>query len=357
MADQCEYIIHKNGARCSLKHKSGETFCKRHKQIYEREMEVYGPILYGYCVHKYEADHERCNEECMGDSFLCERHRIEYNQIKTNQSVLKAKKTLIKKEFNRFMEQTPTPSWKHVVEECVKRGNRKSVAYEIALKYFERVNHRRNRMLFVLYWEFATVENTQPINPYIVDFVADTQNVHTEVVSTESNKAQDFLLSYSKPVVGYKVLEFFEGNWVIDKLLKEDDPDVYEDMKHWYDTETCVSQGDKLYRGVLNGLYYYISSKPASVQIELLKRAHQECLDSVGLCCQGHITRLCNVLIGFEDRLVVEQSTGEKLQEKMAELAVSELSTEEKKKQANAFMDTLELVNEERMVWLEALGE
>jgi len=355
MADQCEYMIHKNGARCSLKHKSGETFCKRHKQIYERDVEVYGPILYGYCVHKYEDDHVRCNEECTGHPLLCERHRIEYNHIKTNLDVLKAKKLLIKKEFDRFYDQSPRPSWKEVVEACVKRGKRKSIAYDIALKFYEKVKPHGERMLFVLYWEFAMVENTTPINPYMVDFVADGQNVHTEVVAVETNKAMDILMAHTKPVLGHGVLDFFEGNWMVDHLFKDGDPDVYGDMKYWYDMETCINQNDRLYQKALIGLYFYITSKPVATQIELLRRAHQECLDAVGLCCQGHLIRLCNVLVGFEDGLVVEQSTGEKLQQKMAELAAAELSVEEKKKQANEFMDTLNVSAGDRGVWLEAL--
>ena len=212
-------------------------------------------------------------------------------------------------------------------------------------------------MLFQLYWEFAAAENTQPLNPYIIEFVSDTQNVHTAVVSEKTNKIEELLLSYSKPAIGLGVLDYFEGNWEMDKLIKDDDPDVYEDMKYWYNTESCIKQSDNYYRKLLNGLFHYIQSKPIHLQIELLRRAYQECIDAVGLCCQGHIVRICNVLIGFEEGVVVEQSIGQKLQDKIAEIAISELSIEEKKKQANEFMDSLKISQADKDVWLAALGE
>jgi hypothetical protein len=94
--------------------------------------------------------------------------------------------------------------------------------------------------------------------------------------------------------------------------------------------------------------------KDAERRSELYRRAWEECHESVGMCCEGHISRLCNVLVGFDEDFQPPVPFGEILQSKMAVIAGMDVSDEEKRKLANAFFDEHKTPQEERTAWLEA---
>ena len=126
-------------------------------------------------------------------------------------------------------------------------------------------------------------------------------------------------------------------------------------MMQWYTTNTCRTTGDQLYRLTLDGLYLRIMSHHSEeVRNELYKRAFEECFESVGLCCDGHISRLCNVLVGFDEAFEPPVPFGEILQNKMAALFALDIPTEEKLQQAIAFFNEYAVSEEERAPWLEA---
>jgi hypothetical protein len=72
------------------------------------------------------------------------------------------------------------------------------------------------------------------------------------------------------------------------------------------------------------------------------------------MCCEGHISRLCNVLVGFDDAFQPPVSFGELLQSKMSAIAGLDVTEEEKRRQATAFFDEHGTPAEERVAWLEA---
>ena len=87
---------------------------------------------------------------------------------------------------------------------------------------------------------------------------------------------------------------------------------------------------------------------------EMYKRAWEECYEAVGMCCEGHISRLCNVLVGFDEAFQPPVSFGELLQSKMSVIAGLDVSDEEKRRQATAFFDEYGTPAEERVAWLDA---
>lgn len=118
---------------------------------------------------------------------------------------------------------------------------------------------------------------------------------------------------------------------------------------------TCKTVNDHLYRRALDGLYILIRRMPdRDIQEELFKRAFEECYESVGMCCEGHISRLCNVLVGFDDAFAPPVPFGEILQNKMAAIYAMEVDTEEKIRQATAFFNEFAVPEAERSAWLEA---
>jgi hypothetical protein len=76
--------------------------------------------------------------------------------------------------------------------------------------------------------------------------------------------------------------------------------------------------------------------------------------ESVGMCCEGHISRLVNVMVGFDDAFKPPISVNEMIQNKMSALSAS--GAPDAVQQAKTFMDGLAIPLEQQAPWLEALA-
>jgi hypothetical protein len=126
------------------------------------------------------------------------------------------------------------------------------------------------------------------------------------------------------------------------------------DVNTWFTTKTCRAPDDQLYRRMLRGLVAMINRTDDEQRTELYKRLWEECSESVGMCCEGHISRLCNVMVGFDDAFAPPVPFGEILQNKMAAIAAMEIDTEEKVRQATVFFNEFAVPEAERLAWIEA---
>ena len=182
----------------------------------------------------------------------------------------------------------------------------------------------------------------------------DRQSVHTSIVSEQTNKGVTALMSFAIPE-GQNTMVELEGAWASYILEKPDQGRiVLQDMGRWYGLATCREQNDWLFKKVADHLWAYI--KTSDHKIELVKRFWQESVDAVGMCCDGHINRLVNVLVGFHPAFEPQVSIKERLQEGMSKIAADEtLSDEQKVERAEALMKELNIPEEEQAVWMEAL--
>jgi hypothetical protein len=183
----------------------------------------------------------------------------------------------------------------------------------------------------------------------------DNQNVHTHVVTEQTNTATKKLLDVKVPetqqtektltLVWLGALSVSYGSYLR----------VATDVNRWFNTKDCRARDDNLYRKLLRGLVALIGSeKDDERRVEMYRRCWEECQESVGMCCEGHISRLCNVLVGFDEAFQPPVSFGELLQSKMSAIAGLDVSEEEKRRQATAFFDEHGTPAEERVAWLEA---
>jgi hypothetical protein len=126
-------------------------------------------------------------------------------------------------------------------------------------------------------------------------------------------------------------------------------------MKHWYERPFCKTANDWLYKRALDGLYLTIkNTKDEELRTELYKRAFEECFESNAMCCEGHISRVCNVLVGFDDAFAPPVPFGEILQNKMAAIYAMEIETDKKVVLATDFFNEFAVPEAERSAWLEA---
>jgi hypothetical protein len=194
----------------------------------------------------------------------------------------------------------------------------------------------------------------QDAMPPLQRLAQDQQNVHTRDVAKQTSEGEAKLLAVKTDgkVVGLKILRAFAsraGN--LHQVMT-----VMNDVDHWYRQGSCRAQGDRLYGRVLEGLWALIQQQSESVRSELQNRLWEEMNESVGMCCDGHISRLVNVMVGFDESFKPPVSLGETLQSKMAALAGVDIPTEEKLLKAKEIMMELAVPMTDQEAWLEALS-
>jgi hypothetical protein len=182
--------------------------------------------------------------------------------------------------------------------------------------------------------------------------VRDEQNIHTEFVNklTDNN-----LKKINETVVpkNQKTIDEICTAWINNNLTKNID-EIYYDMKFWGMQKTIITENDYMYRINLRNLWAKIKTYQNKEEyINLLKRLHEETNDSLGTCAQGHISRLANVLVGFEESYEIKTKSPEEFQNKIAEISYLDISLDDKHIKANILMDEFNICN--RSEWLDAL--
>jgi len=177
----------------------------------------------------------------------------------------------------------------------------------------------------------------------------DGQNVHTREVTIQTNDAMALLIGADVPT-GQNTMAEITAAWG-DKpkaRLKR----TVKDMGLWYKAESCRTDDDRLYKRALDGLWATI--RESTHKTELIQRLWEEAEESVKMCCDGHLSRLCNVLVGFDEVFKPEIPVGLLLQQKMAVIAAKEIAVEYKVGEAWAVFEDLKIPRDQRLDWLEA---
>ena len=109
------------------------------------------------------------------------------------------------------------------------------------------------------------------------------------------------------------------------------------------------------YKTILDCVWSFAFSQSNTVQREIMFRLIEEVMDGRGMCCQGKMTRLVNVLRGFDPALddVPVLSISEQLQARMS--VISTLPVAERRTAATATFAELAIPEAEQAPWLEAV--
>lgn len=177
----------------------------------------------------------------------------------------------------------------------------------------------------------------------------DKQNVHTGAVNKQTRVATEIIINTTIPN-GQKTLDEILTSWLFDLKIGSDMSLVYKDMLSWANKDLVVQKGDYLYRRMLRGLWAKIKTYDTETRLELVKRLWEETSEAVGLCAQGHISRLANVLVGFDDNFVSQQT----IHDALAYINRLEIPVHIKIEKAIVVMDEMSLPQTERQAWLDA---
>jgi hypothetical protein len=370
-------------------------FCGIHWGVYERRVAIRRQLTtvvteqhhrVGTC-HKWVGNQRWCGRECQGDALLCDRHGA---VVAAREAERRAAAELARQRIqrNREVEQfyrnhVPAMTWRQVMDHMFVHRIMDMGAgdiYEVCFRYF--LHPIAFEPDFTHQWQFrrhwqwningrdgdppnlrippAVVPPLQMPPPPPPDNLAmiarDRQNVHTAVVSQQTNKGLEKLLEEAKHAATLRAPEWFAARWLLKSYGHWDNVvRTVNDMIRWYDTRTCRTHNDWLYKKTLDGLYITIRKLESSdTKQELFQRVYEECYESIGMCCDGHISRLCNVLVGFDDAFAPPVPFGEILQNKMAAIYALDVETSEKIKQATEFFNEFAVPEADRAAWLEA---
>lgn len=181
----------------------------------------------------------------------------------------------------------------------------------------------------------------------------DSQNVHTAEVVRQTREGEERLLSMptngkdSRIQIVHAFSARFKGDF--DHFTS-----IIADISLWYNRSEVRVRGDKLYARLLDGLWTLIQQQSKDIRTELVTRLWQEVSESHGMCAEGHISRLMNVMVGFDDNFKPPVTQGQLLQDRLAAISLADYSLEKKLKEAEAVLEELHVPHAERAVWLDA---
>ena len=180
----------------------------------------------------------------------------------------------------------------------------------------------------------------------------DRQSVHAVSVTKSTNEGI-FILEKEAVPVGQKTLAEIEKEWLklyplwrVEKIIA--------DMKDWGSRRQVMDKKKNLYKSVLRGLWAKIKTFDCELKEELTKRLWEECTEALGMCADGHVGRLVNVLIGFDEQFKNNISPKEYFQNNISLIALSTVPMTFKLDQAKKLMDDIEMPENERQMWLDA---
>jgi hypothetical protein len=167
-------------------------------------------------------------------------------------------------------------------------------------------------------------------------FVQDPQNVHTkEAVALMNDTTDEILATEVEAGTEKKILRQIRAMFM-EKRIKDD-------ISLW-------AKKEPKYLDMLTHTWVKINNSAETIKADLIQRLKEEIAESVGMCAQGHIARLCNVFAGFEEMPVQAMS----LQDRMAEISRIDGDTEMKIAEAQRVFDEMKIPEAERTAWLEA---
>ena len=253
------------------------------------------------------------------------------------------------------VEVPPLRDWQTVARDFYRRARLGEFSRVIAWSASRRYALRRGVDIATITQFLGEIVAPAQQQEGLARFVNDSQNVHTRHVSTQTNKGMQILLNTPIPEE-QSTLHDITFRWMLAGTFHRMNQlgSLLIDMDTFYQRDTCRTEGDFLYRHVLDGLQAIITVSPH--RDELSRRLYEEVLDSAGLCMDGHITRLVNVLVGFHPDFASPTSVIEVLGDRFAALAaVTDLSAETRRERGLAILTELGIPDYDHAPWLDAL--
>jgi len=178
----------------------------------------------------------------------------------------------------------------------------------------------------------------------------DAQSIHVKEVEVITKSGITELANMIIPE-GQQTLreieEAFKEKHLVEKVLS--------DMAMWGKKKFVMSTTTNVYRTSLRGVWAKINTFDGETKKELIQRLYEECYESLGMCADGHVGRLVNVLVGFDEAFKSQMSPMEYFQNNIAKISENNAPLDFKIQHAKKLMDDINMPEEEREAWFSAL--
>lgn len=382
-----------DGARCIRNVAEEGGRCRQHHEIHTLQVQQAGPEVEGRCnvFLKRGGRWARCGREPVHDHTTCTLHTNIQERRAEQRRRGEERRRQIQQERQQRVDQltlvyqqrvrSGTATLHQALEDITLAADRGEIQFIVRQRVIEnladlipdvdietaRENIRILAMQILVRLHHARFHQRQnavvvppaPPRPVTLQEISeDRQNVHRRDVSEQTNKGTATLLKQTIPP-NPRTCQMILGAWIIYGFAGEQIRDllrIYDDMNHWYRKATCRHANDFLYKRLLDGLWVLITTRPdREVHFELVKRLYQECSEASGQCCEGHLTRLVNVMVGFDDAFQPPVSWKDVIGDKLALISRTDAPLPDKVTAATQMMNELQVPEEERRVWIEAL--
>ena len=228
----------------------------------------------------------------------------------------------------------------------------------IPLVYVPRLQEFITRQIIMRQWQAERHNPQFGAHQREAQLAADSQNVHTREITQQMKDSINILLAVQVPqTINGSTMREIRTSWMEAGYSEYEIETVYRDIVNWWNKDMIYNAGDKLYRRMLRGLWWTIKQYKEDVRKELEKRLWQELRDGAipySVCTQGHVARLSNVMIGFDEAFVPPVPVGEVLQQKMAAIYGMDVGYEEQMRLATDVLVELKIPREQYAEWLSA---
>jgi hypothetical protein len=174
-------------------------------------------------------------------------------------------------------------------------------------------------------------------------FADNEHNVHTLPITDQTEHTLTLLRTLDRPFDRNVPSDIMDAWMLHDSVPGDKMVTVGQEMFYQYAHHLNYAE-------LLDLLWVYIQGSPH--RDELVLRLYQETKESHKKCLTGWTARLCNVLVGFDERFNPPVSTGEILQFKMLAISQKPISVERKVGEAWKVFEALKTPMEEREAWI-----
>ena len=168
--------------------------------------------------------------------------------------------------------------------------------------------HAFDRMNFVNRWNNRQVR-PEPAGE-LQRFASDAQNVHTSVIVDQTKETIKKIREIPVPEdYRWDVENCSKTPFEIGLECKLSQRAAWQMMSQYAQDTAIYDIEPGIYGKVLDSVWQYVKASPDKA--DMCRILKQEMEDNIGMCAQGNLSRLCNILAGYMDGIKQKESTAE----------------------------------------------
>lgn len=184
-------------------------------------------------------------------------------------------------------------------------------------------------------------------------FAADNQNVHTTQAVKQTKESVAIIMGIPVPnEYKWNMRECSKTPGDIIMTCKLTPKAAWQMSAKYCQDESIYDLEKGIYGKVLDGVWQFILSSPD--KNDICRGLKQEMEDNIGMCAQGNLSRLCNILAGYIDGIGPQESSSEILGRMMPKFMELE-SVSERLDKAFKLFGEIKLPVDQWDDWLQAL--